>query len=83
MDLCQVLREDTFLHTIGAQIGQVNSEAYKVKLFGPRIRLLVRNLHELPHTVVVPRLDGEGTVEYALEFSGLPNQCGRCHSREH
>ena len=87
VNLCQVLRDDTFLHTIGEQIGQVisidNTDAYRAKLFGPRIRLLVRDLDSLPHTVVLPRLDGEGTIDYALEFSGLPNQCGRCRSREH
>ena len=87
VNLCQVLRDETFLHIIGEQIGQVisidNSEAYRAKLFGPRIRLLVRDLDTLPHTVILPRLDGEGTIEYALEFSGLPNQCGRCRSREH
>lgn len=87
VNLCQVLRNDTFLRIIGEQIGQVisidNSEAYRAKLFGPRIRLLVRDLDNLPNTVVLPRLDGEGLIEYALEFSGLPNQCGRCRSREH
>lgn len=86
-NLCQILRDERFLHTIGNQIGQVisidSSEAYKAKLLGPRIRLLVQNLDALPHTVVLPRLDGKGTQEYALEFSGLPNQCGRCRSREH
>ena len=85
--MCQVLCNDTFLQTIGEQIGQVisidNSEAYRAKLFGPKIRLLVRDLYTLPHTVVLPRLDGKGSIEYALEFSGLPNQCGRCRSREH
>ena len=74
--LCQVLKEDSFLKLIGEQIGQVisidNSEAYRAKLFGPRIRLLVRDIHQLPQTVVIPRPDGEGTVEYTLEFSGLP-----------
>lgn len=44
---------------------------------------MVRDLHTLPQMIVVPRLDGEGNVEYALEFSGLPNQCGRCRSHEH
>ena len=87
VDLCQVLREEPFLKLIGEQIGQVisidNSEAYRSKLFGPRIRLLVQDLHQLPQTVVIPRLDGEGTVEYPLEYSGLPNQCGRCRSHDH
>jgi hypothetical protein len=87
VDLCHVLREETFLRTIGEQIGQVisidNSKAYKAKLFGPRIRLLIRDLDSLPNAVVLPRLNREGTVEYKLEFSGLPNQCGRCRSREH
>ena len=87
VNLCQVLREDTFLRTIGEQIGQVihidNSDAYKAKLFGPRIRLLTKDLNNLPQTVVIPRLDGEGMVEYELEFSGLPHQCGRCRSRDH
>ena len=87
VDLCQVLREDFFLKIIGEQIGHVisidNSEAYRAKLFGPRIRLLVRDIHQLPQTVVIPRLDGEGTVEYQLEFSGLPKQCGRCRAHDH
>ena len=89
VDLCQVLRNEPFLQTIGEQIGQVisidSSDAYKAKMFGPRIRLLVRDLHTLPQTVVVQRLDGarDGTVEYAFEFSGLPHQCGRCRSRDH
>ena len=87
VDLCQILRDDTFLHTIGGQIGQVvtidNSEAYRAKLFGPRIRILVKDLHSLPHTVVVPRLDGDGLVEYTLEYNGMPNQCGRCRALDH
>jgi hypothetical protein len=85
--LCQVLREEPFLKLIGEQIGQVisidNSERYRSKLFGPRIRLLVQDLHQLPQTVVIPRLDGEGTVEYTLEYSGLPHQCGRCRGLDH
>jgi hypothetical protein len=87
VNLCQVLRDEAFLRIVGNQIGQVisvdNSEAYRAKLFGPRIRILVQDLDALPHTVLLPRLDGEGTIAYALEFSGLPNQCGRCRSREH
>lgn len=81
------MREESFLKLIGEQIGQVisidSSEAYRSKLFGPRIRLLVRELHCLPQTVVIPRLDGEGTVEYNQEYSGLPNQCGRCRGHDH
>ena len=87
VDLCQILRDELILRTVGEHIGQViavdNSEAYRAKLFGPRVRLLVTNIDDLPQTVVLPRLDGEGAVEYNLEFSGLPNQCGRCRSREH
>ena len=87
VDLCQILREDNFLRTVGDQIGQViaidNSDAYRAKLFGPRIRILIRDIQTLPHTVVLPRLDGEGSVEYTLEYSGLPHQCGRCRSRDH
>lgn len=66
VNLCQILREDTFLRTIGEQLGQIisidNSDAYKAKLCGPRIRLLVQDLNNLPQTVVIPRLDGEGVV---------------------
>lgn len=87
VDLCQVLREESFLRLIGEQLGQVisidSSDAYRAKLFGPRIRLLVRDIHHLPQTVVIPRLDGDGTVEYKLEFSGLPKQCGRCRAHDH
>jgi hypothetical protein len=88
VNLCQVLRDDdTFLKTIGEQIGQViaidSSEAYRADLFGPRIRILVKDLNTLPHAVVLPRLDGDGVVEHTLEYSGMPNQCGRCRSRDH
>ena len=87
VDLCQVLREENFLRIVGEQIGQVisidNSEGYRSKLFGPRIRLLVKELNQLPQTVVLPRLDREGTVEYNLEYSGLPHQCGRCRAHDH
>lgn len=87
VNLCQALRDDTFLHTIGAQIGQVvaidNSEAYRAKLFGPRNRILVQDIQTLPLTVDIPRLDGTGVIEFKLEYSGLPNQCGRCRSHEH
>ena len=87
VDLCQIMREEKFLRTIGDHIGQViaidNSEMYRAKLFGPRIRLLVKDPNNLPKTIVVPRLDREGVVEYSLEYSGLPNQCGRCRSRDH
>ena len=85
--LCQIMREEPFLRTIGDHIGQViaidNSELYRAKLFGPRIRLLVKDLNDLPQTIIVPRLDREGEVEYTLEYSGLPSQCGRCRSRDH
>ena len=87
VDLCQVLRDEHLLHTIGTQIGKVvvvdNSEAYRAKLFGPQIRILVQDLNTLPLAVVLPRLNGDGTVKYLLEYSGLPNQCGRCRSRDH
>ena len=87
VDLCQMLRTDSFPQAMGEQLGQVisidNSAAYKAKLFGPRIRLLVKDLNNLPQMAVLPRLDGEGTIEYSLEYSGLPNQCGRCRSHEH
>lgn len=87
VDLCQVLPDEAFLKIIGEQIGQVitidNSEAYRAKLFGPRIRLLVRDLETLPQLVVLPRLDVEGVVEYTLEYSGLPNQCSKCRARDH
>ena len=87
VDLCQILRDEAFLRTIGEQVGQVVavdfSEAYRAKLFGPRVRLLVRDLSTLPQTVIVPRLDGEGVVEYNLELCGFPNQCGRCRAHDH
>jgi hypothetical protein len=75
VDLCQILREDKFLRIVEEQIGQVivvdNSEAYRAKLFGPRIRVLVRDLKTLPQSVIIPRLDEEGVIEYKLKYSGL------------
>ena len=87
VNLCQILREDSFLRTIGEQLGQVididNSDIYKAKLYGPRMRILVQDINNLPQLLVLPRLDGEGVVEYTLAYSGLPHQCGRCRSRDH
>jgi hypothetical protein len=87
VDLCQIMREEAFLRTIGEHIGQViaidNSELYRAKLFGPRIRILVKDLNKLPPSIKVPRLDREGIVVHKLEYSGFPNQCGRCRSRDH
>ena len=87
VNLCQMLREESFLRMIGEQLGQVididNSDIYKAKLFGPRMRILVQDINNLPQLIVLPRLDGEGVVEYELEYSGLPHQCGRCRSRDH
>jgi hypothetical protein len=68
---------------IGKVIAVDNSEAYMAKLFGPRIRILVRDLKNLPQSVILPRLDEEGVVKYKVEYSGLPSQCGRCRSTEH
>ena len=87
VDLCQIMREESFLRTIGEHIGQViaidNSEVYRAKLFGPRIRILVKDLNNSPQSIKVPRLDREGVVVHKLEYSGFPNQCGRCRSRDH
>jgi hypothetical protein len=60
-----------------------NFGAYMANLFGPRIRMLVRDLKTLSQSVVLPILDGEGVVEYKLEYIRLPNQCGRCRSTKH
>jgi hypothetical protein len=87
VDLCHVMREETFLRNIGEHIGQViaidNSELYRAKLFGPRIQVLVKDLNKLPRNIAVPRLDREGVVKHKIEYSGFPNQCGRCRSRDH
>lgn len=54
VDLCQILREEAFLRTLGEQLGQViyidTSEAYRAKLLGPRIHLLVQDVNNLPVT---------------------------------
>ena len=75
------------MRNIGEHIGQViaidNSEHYRAKMFGPRIRILVKDLNKLPGNIAVPRLDREGVVKYKVEYSGFPNQCGRCRSRDH
>lgn len=87
VDLCHVMRKESFLRNIGEHIGQViaidNLELYRAKLFGPRIRVMVKDLNKLPRNIAVPRLDKEGVVKHKIEYSGFPNQCGRCRSRDH
>ena len=54
VDLYQILRDEALLRTVGEHIRQViavdTSEVYRAKLFGPRVRLLVKDLDALPHT---------------------------------
>jgi hypothetical protein len=44
--------------------------------------MLVRDLNTPPQNVVLPKLDGDGLIKYALEYNGLLNQCGRCRSTD-
>lgn len=81
------LRNTECLPILAAKLGKVlkveTLESYKAKIAGYRIKILRKNIHNLPATIVIPgELLGEET-EHGLLFSGLPEQCRRCRKFGH
>lgn len=62
MGLNRFLRKEEFLKALASQIGEVilieDSESYRGKTAGPRIRILVQDLAALPNTVALTGSDG-------------------------
>lgn len=84
--LNRILRQEEFLKALAGQIGEVilieNSDSYKGKTAGPRIRILVQDLASLPSTVTF--LGPEGVSQkIKVIYSGLQNQCNRCRGFGH
>jgi hypothetical protein len=47
------------------------------------VRILVGDIDNLPHKVIIPRDSIEQNLELKLLFSGLSNQCNRCRAWGH
>lgn len=47
-----------------------DTESYREKLSGPRVRILVEDINKLPEKILIPRLDWEGEILYDIEYSG-------------
>lgn len=72
-----------FVSAFAEVISVDDTESYRTKLSGPRIRIITTDVEKLPKMLTLPRHDGRGDVAYKLAYSGLPEQCGRCRSYEH
>jgi hypothetical protein len=72
-----------FVSAFAEVISVDDTESYRTKLSGPRIRIITTDVEKLPKTLTLPRHDGRGDVNYKLAYSGLPEQCGRCRSYDH
>jgi hypothetical protein len=87
VDLPPFYRSKDMVHDLITAFAEVvaidDTDSYKSKLSGPRIRIITSNVDTLPKTITLPRHDGKGDLIYELEYSGLPEQCGRCRSYDH
>lgn len=59
------------------------SDSWVGKTAGPRIRIIVSDIHSLPSTVLIPGRVPGSTVEHKMTYSGLPNRCVRCKNFGH
>lgn len=78
----QVFLRETF-NSFSEILAVDDTESYRAKLSGPRLRLLDEDINKLSKKILIPRLDREGDLLYDIEYSGYHTQCNRCRSFEH
>lgn len=60
-----------------------DSDSYKGKTAGPRIRTLVQDPSALPASITLIGTDGATKQKIKVQYSGLHNQCNRCRGFRH
>ena len=85
--LSNPMRCDPVILHLAQKIGDVlhveNSNSYHSKTFGQRVRILVSSLEDLLERIF-PDIEDMGIDDGVLvEYSRLPNQCGRCKKMGH
>lgn len=85
--LNRYLRQKEFLKELASQIGEVilieDSDTYKGKTAGPRIRTLVQDPSALPSSLTLIGTDGVVKQKIKVLYNGLQNQCNRCRGFGH
>jgi len=59
------------------------SNTYASKTIGPRIKLLIRHIKNLPQKVIIQGDNTKKNLENKLLFNGLPSQCNHRCALEH
>ncbi|KAG0574602.1 hypothetical protein KC19_VG275700 [Ceratodon purpureus] len=81
------LKTEEFLREVIRQFSTVvyvkNSDTYRSRMLGLRVRIIPVETHRLHDTVIIPRIDGDGGVYHDLVYTGVQDQCKRCHRRGH
>lgn len=87
LGLNRYLRQEEFLRKLASQLGEVilveDTESYKGKTAGPRIRALVQDPTSLPPFITLIGTDGSIKQKIKVLYTGLPNQCNRCRGIGH
>ena len=81
------MRCDPIIMHLAQKIGEVlhveSSSSYRNKTSGQRVQILVSSLEDLPERIF-PDIEDMGIDDgVVVEYSDLPNQCGRCRKMGH
>ncbi|KAG0558201.1 hypothetical protein KC19_10G011600, partial [Ceratodon purpureus] len=85
--LPRFLRTEDFLREVISQFATVvyveDSDSYRARTLGLRVRIIPTNVSELPDTLHIPKIDGDGGVYHDIVYTGSPDECERCHKKDH
>jgi hypothetical protein len=81
-----IFRIEEFLKEVINQFAIVvhvdNSDLYRARMLGPKIRIIPANVNELPKMITLPRIDGVRGINHELIYIGGPEECERCHKTD-
>ncbi|KAG0596405.1 hypothetical protein M758_UG251000 [Ceratodon purpureus] len=85
--LPRFLRTEDFLREVIGQFAHVvyieNSDSYRARTLGLRVRIITNKVSELPDTLHIPKIDGDGGVYHDIIYTGSPDECERRHKKDH
>ncbi|KAG0573957.1 hypothetical protein KC19_VG224900, partial [Ceratodon purpureus] len=92
--LPRFLRNEEFLREVINQFATVinqfatviyveNSDSYRARMLGLRVRIVPLDTITLPDTIIIPKIDGDGGAPHDVVYTGGPDQCERCHKKGH
>ncbi|KAG0594176.1 hypothetical protein M758_UG055000 [Ceratodon purpureus] len=85
--LPKFLRTEEFLREVVSHFATViyveNSDTYRARMLGLRVCIIPIEAHNLPDTIIITKIDGDGGVNHDVIYTGRPVQCERCYKKGH